>query len=125
MPTRDQERAQRAYLRVIQQSHDEETRKINAKAKKEEAEYERFAKRFPALIQNCGLAQAVAFAEAKAPKPYLTDLAHVVTKDLPTEQLAQQVREAPLVCLSKAHPRHAHSGHLDQALCGGAVERRG
>ncbi len=66
MPTREQERAQRAHDRVSRQRSDEK--------RKQEADYQRFAKRFPALIQNCGLAQAIAFAQAKAPEPYLEDL---------------------------------------------------
>lgn len=96
MPTREQERAQRAYGRVLLQSHDEETRRSNEKEKKKEAEYQRFAKRFPALIQNCGLAQAIAFAQAKAPEKYLADLAHVVEAEMLTDNLAGDAREAPL-----------------------------
>jgi CRISPR-associated protein Cmr5 len=46
------------------------------------AEYRAFARRFPSLVHTCGLAQAVAFAQQKAPKfgemSYLKDLADVV-----------------------------------------------
>lgn len=93
MPTRKQERAQRAYDRVRQQRRDTE--------RKQEATYQRFAKRFPALIQSCGLAQALAFAQAKSPEPFLADLAHVVIKELQTEKLTQQAREAPLSVYQK------------------------
>jgi CRISPR-associated protein Cmr5 len=93
MPTREQERAQRAYERVHRQRNDAE--------RKQEADYQRFAKRFPALIQSCGLAQALAFAEAKEQKAYLSDLAHVITKDLQAERLTQQAREEPLPVYQK------------------------
>ncbi|MBN1236758.1 MAG: type III-B CRISPR module-associated protein Cmr5 [Methanotrichaceae archaeon] len=41
-------------------------------------EYRQFAKRFPALVHSCGLAQAVAFAQAKEKNDYLNDLAKVM-----------------------------------------------
>lgn len=41
-------------------------------------EYRQFAKRFPALVHLCGLAQAVAFAQAKDKNDYLNDLAKVM-----------------------------------------------
>jgi CRISPR-associated protein Cmr5 len=41
-------------------------------------EYRQFAKRFPALVHSCGLAQAVAFAQAKDKNDYLNDLAKVM-----------------------------------------------
>ena len=40
--------------------------------------YEPFARKFPALIHTCGLAQAVAFALAKKETAYLGDLAAVL-----------------------------------------------
>ena len=43
-------------------------------------EYARFAKRFPALIHSCGLAQALAFAQAKAPKGFLEDFATALSQ---------------------------------------------
>jgi CRISPR-associated protein Cmr5 len=43
-----------------------------------EDEYRQFAKRFPALVHSCGLAQAVAFAQAKDKNDYLDDLARVM-----------------------------------------------
>lgn len=41
-------------------------------------DYRQFAKRFPALVHSCGLAQAVAFAQAKEKNGYLDDLANVM-----------------------------------------------
>lgn len=80
--TRSQKLAQAAFPR-IQQRHSS----LNEKQFKE---YTSFAKKFPALIHTCGLAQAVAFAEAKgsskdekkakAEMLYLEDLAAVLSK---------------------------------------------
>lgn len=44
-------------------------------------DYRQFAKRFPALVHSCGLAQAVAFAQAKDKDAYLGDLANVMGID--------------------------------------------
>ncbi len=41
-------------------------------------EYTTFAKKFPSLIHTCGLAQAIAFAQAKKENEYLDDLAEVL-----------------------------------------------
>jgi CRISPR-associated protein Cmr5 len=41
-------------------------------------EYTTFAKKFPSLIHTCGLAQAIAFAQAKKETEYLDDLAEVL-----------------------------------------------
>jgi len=41
-------------------------------------EYQTFAKKFPALVHSCGLAQAVAFARAKQRDDYVGDLATVL-----------------------------------------------
>jgi len=83
--TRSQKLAQAAYRRVTDRlvTDDKGMKKLDDK-------YETFAKKFPALIHTCGLAQAVAFAEAKGkskadkkPKPemlYLEDLAAVLSK---------------------------------------------
>ncbi len=81
MPTREQVRAQIAHTRVAAHHQQEK-----------EADYQRFCKRFPALIQTCGLAQAVAFAEAKGPVGFLEDLASVVG-DCNAETLATHARE--------------------------------
>ena len=77
MQTRSQRLAQAAFRRVS-----------DRKGHKKFDEYTTFAKKFPALIHTCGLAQAVAFAQAKGASKdgrgktpeakYLTDLAMVV-----------------------------------------------
>ena len=81
--TRSQRLAQAAYKRVTARltTYDKGKKVLDDK-------YETFAKKFPSLIHTCGLAQAVAFAEAKGvpkapnkPKPelqYLDDLAEVL-----------------------------------------------
>lgn len=63
-------------------------------------EYETFAKKFPSLIHACGLAQAIAFAEAKKETEYLDHLAAVIQAagqpvDL-HQDLARKSREEPL-----------------------------
>jgi hypothetical protein len=65
--TRSQKLAQAAYSQIA-------VRTGNGQ-KKPEKEYVSFAKKFPALIHTCGLAQAVAFALAKKEAIYVTDLA--------------------------------------------------
>ena len=58
--TRQQMRAQNAYGCVSS---------VEKEAKKKEAEdYAQLAKKFPALVHNCGLAQAIAFVQAKEGK---------------------------------------------------------
>ncbi len=95
--TRSQKLAQVAYARI-------------AKYGKPEKEFVSFAKKFPALIHTCGLAQAVAFADAKRKKDrpdggpeccYLEDLAAVLKgseqHDVPSaESLKKQTREQPV-----------------------------
>lgn len=95
--TRSQKLAQAAFARV-------------AKYGKLDDDYVSFAKRFPALIHTCGLAQAVAFADAKRKKDkpgggaeyrYLDDLAAVLRgseqHDIPSlDILKRQTRELPL-----------------------------
>jgi len=63
--TKQQERAQKAY-------------KCLSPDKNVGDEYRQFAKRFPALVHSCGLAQAVAFAQSKDKNVYLDDLASVM-----------------------------------------------
>lgn len=63
--TRSQRLAQAAFVRI-------------AKYGKPDKEYVSFAKKFPALIHTCGLAQAVAFALAKKQTGYVEDLAAVL-----------------------------------------------
>ena len=95
LQTREQQRAQRAYQQV--EKH---------RDKEREAEDKRFCKRFPALIQSCGLVQAIAFAQAKL-REYLDDLAAVMEQEN-QETLAQQARTAPLAQYQK-HSRDALS----------------
>lgn len=90
MPTREQERSQKAYTKVSAQQ----------KADKE-AEYKRFSKSFPALIHTCGLAQAVAYGQAKAPGSYMNDLAAVVGV-ADGEELARKARTDPLPLYQKS-----------------------
>jgi len=68
MHTRSQKLAQAAFPCI-------QDRK-NGLSEKEFDEYQSFAKKFPALIHTCGLAQAVAFALAKT--GYIEDLAVVL-----------------------------------------------
>ena len=63
--TRSQKLAQAAFARI-------------AKYGRPNKEYVSFAKKFPALIHTCGLAQAVAFALAKKETGYIEDLAAVL-----------------------------------------------
>ena len=67
--TRSQRLAQAAFPAVMGRKEDPQ---VNFK------EYTTFAKKFPALIHTCGLAQAVAFVEAKGHSDYLTDLEAVI-----------------------------------------------
>lgn len=63
--TKQQKRAQEAYKCLLPE-------------KKVGDEYRQFAKKFPALVHSCGLAQAVAFAQSKDKNAYLDDLASVM-----------------------------------------------
>lgn len=63
--TKEQNRAQKACKCFLQEKDVSE-------------DYRQFAKRFPALVHNCGLAQAVAFAQSKDKNAYLDDLASVM-----------------------------------------------
>jgi CRISPR-associated protein Cmr5 len=91
--TRNQTLAQAAFARI--DSYE-----------KLDKEYISFAKKFPALIHTCGLAQAVAFAQAKGKtkeerkekKPemrYLEDLADVLRINS-ADKLAEITRTEPL-----------------------------
>lgn len=63
--TRSQKLAQAAFARIAAHG-------------KPNQEFVSFAKKFPALIHTCGLAQAVAFALAKQQVDYIEDLAAVL-----------------------------------------------
>jgi CRISPR-associated protein Cmr5 len=58
--TRQQVRAQIAYKCISRRINAEDERQKN-----ENIEYSQLAKRFPPLVHNCGLAQALAFVQAK------------------------------------------------------------
>lgn len=45
---------------------------------KEQADFKRFAQQFPALVHQCGLAQAIAFADAKKHRRFLKAIAAVI-----------------------------------------------
>jgi CRISPR-associated protein Cmr5 len=88
--TRSQQLAQEAFARV-------------AAHRQPKKEYVSFAKKFPALIHTCGLAQAIAFALAKGGQQavYATDLAAVLEKGghgsiTSAEVLDRQAREQSL-----------------------------
>ncbi len=68
--TRSQKLAQAAYARIALHT--------NSGRKNPDKEYVSFAKKFPALIHTCGLAQAVAFALAKKHTDYIADLTEVL-----------------------------------------------
>ena len=76
MQTRQQERAEKAY------------RCVSGKmSSKDEDEYLRLAKSFPALVHTCGLVQAIAYVHAKDNKArtgeaYLDHLSGVMVIDL-------------------------------------------
>ncbi len=69
---RSQRMAQKAFGRVQQKTD---------RPQKYRKEYRSFAREFPTLVHQCGLAQAVVFAQAKKDHQldYLTDLAEVLT----------------------------------------------
>lgn len=69
MATLSQRMAQAAFPKVQERKR---SARVNFK------EYTTVAKKFPALIHTCGLAQAVAFAQAKKDLDYLDDLAAVL-----------------------------------------------
>jgi CRISPR-associated protein Cmr5 len=94
MQTRNQKWAQAAYAQV---NHMQDNGK--------QEEYKRFCKSFPAMIQNCGLCQAVAFAQAKGKEQansiqmqYLSHLQQVLQgDDAGITDLARQSRESDLL----------------------------
>ncbi|MDD3564580.1 MAG: type III-B CRISPR module-associated protein Cmr5 [Methanothrix sp.] len=64
-PTREQKRAQAAYDCIKEVTGNYQ-------------EYVQMTKKFPALVHTCGLAQAVAFADAKDGDEYLKHLTKVM-----------------------------------------------
>lgn len=86
--TRQQKRAQKAHLFVKSRL---EGKKGNNK------DYVQIARRFPALVQSCGLAQALAFVDAKegqTGKDYINHLAGVMNV---TEDLGEASRKSDLM----------------------------
>lgn len=73
--TRSQQLGTRAFCRL------ESVDRMTKPDKTAREKYVSFAKRFPALVHTCGLAQAVAFAHAKAPDGYLDDLRAVMMSE--------------------------------------------
>jgi len=74
--TKKQERAKIAYDQV-------KTDIVGSSVLKEKEDYAQIAKKFPALVHSCGLAQAVAFIEAKegeVGKKYLTHVCAVLNE---------------------------------------------
>jgi CRISPR-associated protein Cmr5 len=99
MSLKSQKMAQAAYQRV--EAH---SRRADERAKTYRKEYRSFAREFPTLVHQCGLAQAVAFAQAKKKHhaDYVADLAAVLKaigyEDAGTlEGLAGQTRTLPVV----------------------------
>lgn len=85
--TNSQKMAQAAYKRIVNRKPDRELAS--------------FARSFPSLIHSCGLAQAVAFAQAKQRDEYLKDIAAVLAavghSDAGTpDKLGAATRESPV-----------------------------
>jgi CRISPR-associated protein Cmr5 len=96
--TRSQRLAQAAYPRIAVRIPPGTDPKNFTKAQKE---YRTFAKKFPALIHTCGLAQAVAFALAKQENDYIDDLAEVLRNSghpeiTSAQTLHERARKQPL-----------------------------
>jgi CRISPR-associated protein Cmr5 len=96
IPTREQERAQRAYAKVSAHQNT---------GKEAQSQYKRFSKSFPALLHTCGLAQAIAYGQAQDQQSYMFDLAYVVGQ-ANAEELAHTSRETALPLYQK-HSRDA------------------
>jgi len=75
MQTRSQQYAQAAFP-AVQRHYPQPTKELST----EQKEYRTIARKFPTLIHTCGLAQAIAFYQAKGKvhAEYLADLAEVV-----------------------------------------------
>ena len=98
--TRQQERAQRAYKCISPRTKDANGQEIQSD--KDNEEYSQLAKKFPALVHNCGLAQALAFVQAKEKdvnigKAYLSHLSDVMglkkDEDLGSISRSAELRE--------------------------------
>ncbi|HRW81875.1 MAG TPA: type III-B CRISPR module-associated protein Cmr5 [Methanothrix sp.] len=87
--TRQQMRAQTAYSCVLSAEKE-------LKEKKAE-DYAQLAKKFPALVHNCGLAQAIAFVQAKEGETGGSYISHLAKTMGETGDLADSCRTAPLM----------------------------
>lgn len=92
--TREQRFAQRAFKAVSDRIEgfggDEE------KKKKKRKEYKSFVRSFPALIQSCGLAQALAFAISKKHGDVVEDLMATLDHHDNSEEFQESVRTCQL-----------------------------
>jgi len=89
--TSQQKRAQLAYACV------KEIESLPGTKKEAKEDYANLAKKFPALVQACGLAQTIAFVDAKEKKTsYLKHLAKVMSRN-ESEDLGKVSREAGLM----------------------------
>lgn len=89
--TRQQKRAQTAYDCIL--TRVEKNRSQDGK----DEEYTQLAKRFPALVQSCGLAQALAFMAAKegqTGRDYINHLTQVMNEK---GDLGESSRKADLM----------------------------
>lgn len=96
--TRSQKLAQAAYPRIANRIPPGTDPKNFTK---DQREYRTFAKKFPALIHTCGLAQAVTFALAKQENDYIEDLAAVLRESghaeiTSAQALHERARTQPL-----------------------------
>ncbi len=82
--TRQQRRAQIAYDCVHSRSAGDEN-------------YSQLAKKFPALVHNCGLAQAIAFVQAKEGATGEAYISHLTKTMSETEDIGKTSRSADLM----------------------------
>ncbi len=94
MSTKSQRMAQAAFQGIQERGRGKESYR---------KEYRSFAREFPTLVHQCGLAQAVAFAQAKKAHQldYLTDLAAVLAaaghaESASANALAEQTWKLPV-----------------------------
>ena len=92
MQTRQQQRSLLAYEQV--KHHKPPAENPTPDDREKEAKFKSFALSFPALIQGCGLAQALAFAQAKGPDGFLNDLAVIMKEN--GDGLCESARKAEL-----------------------------
>ncbi|MBK7995033.1 MAG: type III-B CRISPR module-associated protein Cmr5 [Blastocatellia bacterium] len=87
MPTRNQKYASSAYGHVSQ---------VATESKEKKDKYKTMADKLPVLIHTAGLAQALAFANAKNGAFLLEDLAKTLNTNSNKDDLLKQSREANL-----------------------------